>query len=150
VSKDEALAKLQQFCVYQDRCHSEVKNKLIELRIYGEDLEDIIATLIEENFLNEERFAQSYARGKFRIKQWGRIKILQGLKFKKISPYCIKKGMAEINEDEYRETLKSLLLKYQSTRKFKNKYDLQNKLYAHGLSKGYEGHLISEVLATMK
>lgn len=150
MSKDEALAKLQQYCVYQDRCHSEIRNKLIELKIYGQDLEDIISSLIEDNFLNEERFARSYARGKFRMNHWGRVKILQGLKFKKISAYCIKKAMTEIDEEEYLETLKNLLIKYKSKRKFKNQYDQYQKIYAHAISKGYEGYLIGDIIATLK
>jgi regulatory protein len=101
ISKDDALLKLQAYCAYQDRCHSEVRSKLLDLGIYGDDLEDIIVALIEDNFLNEERYARSYARGKFRIKQWGRLRIRRELKFRKISDYCIRKAMEEIDENDY-------------------------------------------------
>jgi regulatory protein len=72
VSKEDALKKLQRYCAYQDRCHQEARRKLLDLGIYGDDLEEIISELISDNFLNEERFARSFARGKFRIKGWGK------------------------------------------------------------------------------
>ncbi|MDA7625775.1 RecX family transcriptional regulator, partial [bacterium] len=111
ISKEDALYKLQKYCAYQERCHQEVRTKLIDLGCYGDDLEEVITSLITENFLNEERFAQSYARGKFRFKKWGRVRIRQELKFRKISTYCLKKAMEEINDEEYFEVIKTLLLK---------------------------------------
>ena len=88
ISPEDALAKLQRYCAYQDRCHQEVRTKLIDLGVFGDTLEEIITDLIKDNFLNEERFARSYARGKFRMRKWGRIKIRQELKLRKISDYC--------------------------------------------------------------
>ena len=87
LSKEDALKKLQRYCAYQDRCHQEVRSKLLDLGIYGHDLEEVIVALIEDNFLNEERFARSFTRGKLRIKHWGRNKILQELKKKNI--FCL-------------------------------------------------------------
>ena len=110
-SKEEALDKLQRYCAYQDRCHQEVRSKLLDLGIYGEDLEEIIVQLISDNFLNEERFARSYARGKFRIKRWGRNRIWQELQKRQISDYCLRKAMEEIDEAEYQKTLWELLEK---------------------------------------
>lgn len=109
---EEALDKLQRYCVYQDRCHQEVRTKLLELKVYGDKLEEVMSALIEENFLNEERFARSYVRGKYKIKRWGKSKILLELKRRKISAYCIKKGMSEIEEDVYLENIQYSLRKY--------------------------------------
>ena len=95
VSKEEALAKMQRYCAYQERCHEEVRSKLLNMGVYSDWREEIIVQLIEENFLNEERFARSFARGKFRIKQWGRNRIRQELKKRKISDYCVRKAMEE-------------------------------------------------------
>jgi len=110
-SKDDALEVLRKYCVYQDRCHSEVRTRLLKLKIYGDDLEDIIVDLIDDDFLNEERFAKAYVRGKYRMKSWGRYKIERALKEKRVSDYCIRKGMQEINEEEYLENLERLLRK---------------------------------------
>ncbi len=104
ISQAEALQKLQRYCAYQDRCHSEVRSKLLDLGIYGDELEEIIAELITDNFLNEERFARSYARGKFNIKKWGRHRIKQELKRRQITDYCLRKAMEEIEETDYLNT----------------------------------------------
>ncbi len=111
LTKEEALSKLQRYCAYQDRCHKEVRSKLLDLGVRGYDVEDVMASLIEENFLNEERYARSFVRGKFRMKQWGRRKIQQELKMKNISAYCLKKGFEEIEEEEYWQTLMGVLEK---------------------------------------
>ena len=94
-------AAILHYCQYQERCHSEVRNKLYELGCNKDDVEQHIIDLIETGILNEERFAKAYAGGKFRMKQWGREKIRQQLKFRKISEYCIRKGLAEIDGNEY-------------------------------------------------
>lgn len=145
-SKDDALKRLQKYCAYQDRCHQEVIRKLIELQIYGEDQDDIIVELIEENFLNEERFAQSYARGKFRFKKWGRNKILRELKFRKISKYCIKKAMLEISDEEYHNTLWNILSKKMEEYKAPNYYQLKQKAGYFAIQKGYESFLVWEMV----
>lgn len=105
LNKDEALAMMERYCVYQDRCHHEVRSRLIEHQVYGDDLEDIISSLITDKFLDEERFAVSYAVGKSKIKRWGRVKIKQELKRRYISEYCIKKGLAAIDEEIYYDNL---------------------------------------------
>ncbi len=140
--QDRALRKLQKYCAYQDRCHQEVRSKLLDLKIYGEDLENIIVQLIEENFLNEERFARSYARGKFRIKKWGRIRIQQELKKRRISAYCLKKAMEEIDEEDYLKTLRGLIEKKRNLIKEKKPYLLKNKLAKYLQGKGYESNLV--------
>ena len=146
ISKDDAQSKLEYYCAYQDRCHHEVRTKLIELGIYGDDLEDIITNLIIDNFLNEERFAQSYARGKFRLKKWGRNKIMQELKQRKISAYCLKKAMKEIDDDEYETTMFSLLEKKLPLVKGKNEYEIKTKLARYMITKGYESDLVWEAI----
>ena len=110
LSKEEAITVMQKFCAYQERSQQEVRSRLIEHQVYGHAVEEIIAELITQDFINEERFAQAYTRGKFRIKKWGKHKILAMLKFHKISPYSIKKAFLEIANDEYFDTLKSILI----------------------------------------
>lgn len=107
----EIKAAILHYCKYQERCHSEVRNKLYELGLYKEDVEWHISNLISEGALNEERFAIAFACGKFRMKQWGKEKIRQQLKLRKISEYCIKKALAEIDGYEYEATLKKLVEK---------------------------------------
>lgn len=146
---DSTLQKLKHFCAYQERSQYEVRSKLLELNIYGDDLENYIVALIEENYLNEERFAKAYAGGKFRVKQWGRIKIIQGLKQHHISAYCIKQGMDEIDEDEYlrvfeREASKKL----QSLQKERSIWTKKAKLRNFLLQRGFEDEYIYEFIRT--
>ena len=110
VTKEVAFAKLTKYCAYQERCHSEVRNKLYEWGLYQSVVEETIVSLIQDDFLNEERFAEAYARGKFRIKKWGRIKILAELNKRKISEYCKKKGLDQIDEGEYLVALADVLI----------------------------------------
>lgn len=105
---DEALARLQHYCSYQDRCHLEVEKKLLEMRMIPQACEVIIEKLIADNFLNETRFAQSYARGKFRFKHWGKQRITLELKQRQISPYNIKLALKEIEEEAYRKSFYDL------------------------------------------
>jgi len=147
--KDRALEKLQKYCAYQDRCHQEVRTKLISIEVYGDDLEDIMATLIEENFLNEERFARSYARGKFRIKRWGRVRIKQELKKRYISAYCIRKAMEEIQEEDYIDTLIKVLEKKKKQLKEKNPFVLRGKLAKYAISRGFESSVVWEMVKTL-
>ena len=119
-----------------------MRTKLLSLKIYGNELEEVINKLIEDDFLNEERFAKAYAGGKFRMKKWGRLKIQNELKQRKISDYCIKKGMAEIEEDDYLKTLKQLatssLKKYKST----NAFETRTKAGRYLISRGFESELV--------
>ena len=144
--KDRALSKLQKYCAYQERCHQEVRSKLIELKIYGDDLEEIISELITDNFLNEERFAIAYAGGKFRIKKWGKVKIKIELKRRNISAYCIKKAMQEIDEEGYMEGLYKVIEKKMKTEKETNEFKLKGRLAKHAMRKGYESHLVWQTL----
>ena len=104
---EEAKRRMERYCAYQERCHKEVVTKLRQMRMIPEAIDVIVAYLIEENFLNEERFARSYARGKFRFKKWGRVRITRELKFREISRYNIACAMEEI-EDDYQEVFDTL------------------------------------------
>ncbi len=149
-TKEEALDKLQRYCVYQDRCHQEVRSKLLDLGIYGDDLENVITDLIAENFLNEERFACSYARGKFRMKRWGRVRIKQELKRRQISAYCLRKAMEEIDEEEYLKVLREMLEKKLKTVKGPNQFQRNGKAGTYAIGKGYESHLVWETIKSLQ
>lgn len=145
ISRDAALLRLQRYCAFQDRCHLEVRRKLLDLGIYGQDLEGIIVQLIEDNFLDEERFARSFARGKFQIKGWGRVRIRQELNARQISAYCQRKAMEEIDEATYIQKLYQLLdAKIQREYAQPNPAEKQT-LFQWALRKGYETELIRDV-----
>lgn len=147
ISYDEALFKLQAYCAYQERCHYEVRRKLIDLGIYGDDIDQITATLIEDNYLNEMRFAEAYAGGKFRIKKWGKYKIKRELKYKKVSEYCIKKAIkSEISDKDYYSTLVHVLEKKDRLLKEPNHYKRKQKLAKYALTKGFESAFIWELI----
>jgi regulatory protein len=141
-----ALVKARASCAYQERCHQEMRDKLYEWGLHRKEVEEIISRLISEGFLNEERFARAFAGGKFRIKQWGKVKIRQELKLRKISEYSIRRGMEEISEKEYLKTLQSLLEKKRKTIRDNNELIVNRKLAAYAASKGYEPELVWEVL----
>lgn len=141
-----AIQKLRQYCAYQERCHSEVKYKCLELGLRGPEVDEAIALLIMDNYLNEERFAKAFAGGKFRIKQWGRKKIQTELKQKQVSDYCIKKGMQEIDEDDYYEVLTRLAEKKYTSLKGDTALKRKYKTMQYLLQKGFEAPLIQDVL----
>lgn len=141
-----ALVKMQSWCAYQERSQQDARDKLYELGVWTDAVENIIVQLIQDNFLNEERFACSFARGKFTIKKWGRIKIKQELKHKRVSDYCLKKALQQIDEAEYIDTLKKLIETKRKLIKEPNKIKLQYKLMNYALSKGYEKDLVFDVL----
>src|SRR6187399_231885 len=138
LTPQQAFQKIKQYCAYQERCHSEVKEKLYGYGLYKNDVEDIIGKLIEENYLNEERFAILFAGGKFRIKQWGRLKIKYELKQKQVSEYCIKKALNSIDETAYLKTLDKLFeLQLKRLKTEKNSYSKKKKLQDHLRMKGF-------------
>jgi regulatory protein len=139
-------AKMESWCAYQDRSHFEARLKLKTFTNNQREIEFIIAELIISNFLNEERFACSYARGKFRIKHWGRTKIVLGLKQFQVSEYCIKKAMKEIDGDEYMQVLETILIKKSSSIKEKKSLLKKIKLTRYALSRGFENDLIQDCL----
>ena len=142
----EAKLKAMAYCAYQERSQQQLRDKLYEYGLHSAEVENLIAELIGENFINEERFAKAYAGGKFRIKQWGRYKIKQGLKQHMISENCVKKGMAEIDPEEYYATLQNLISKKRDSLKEKDPYTLKNKLARYAMGKGFEHDLTWEAI----
>lgn len=140
------ILKLRHYCAYQERCHSEVRKKCYELGLRGDDLEAAIAHLVEENFLNEERFARAFAGGKFRMQQWGRKKITMALKQKQVSPYCIKKGLEEIDAEVYWDTLLALTGKKYRLLKGEQYLKRQYKTMQFLLQRGFEQELAREAI----
>lgn len=140
---------MKQYCAYQERCHREVKEKLYALGVWKRDHDEIIATLIEENYLNEERFAIAYAGGKFRIKGWGRVKIKYELKQKRVSEYCIKKALKQIDESNYIDKLTKLAIeKYQSL-KAEQYLIRKKKTIDYLVGRGFELDLINFVISEL-
>lgn len=146
LTKEQALQKLKQYCAYQERCHSNVKEKLFQIGVRRSYHDEIIATLIEENYLNEERFALVFARGKFRMNQWGRVKIKTELKNKKISDYCINRAMKEISEKEYLQLLQKLAEKKCATLKNEQYLVRKKKIIDYLLQKGFEWELVKNAV----
>ena len=146
MTQREALEKMKRYCAYQERCQSEVRQKLFILELSSEDIDNIICNLIEENFLNEERFAKNFVRGKFRQKKWGKIKIKQHLKQKGISDYCIKNGFKEINQEDYLKTLDIILLKKSKVLTDENTFIKKQKLAKYAIKKGFENNLVWDLL----
>ena len=144
---EQAKRALEHYCIYQDRCHKEVEEKLSKMRLIPEIIEIVITHLIAESFLNETRFSQSFARGKFRIKKWGKNRIVRELKFRRITDYNIKKALKEIEQTEYLATLDSLILKKTELIKEPNPYKKKKKIIDYLLRQGFESHLIYEMTA---
>ncbi len=143
LTKEQALQKLRQYCAYQERSHSEVQTKLYELGVRKAEHDEIIATLIEEDYLNEERFAIQFVGGKFRMKDWGRKKIYYALREKKVSEYSIKKALKQIDEDAYREVLQELAEKKYESLKNEQYLVRKRKTMDYLLQKGYEPELVT-------
>ncbi len=143
---EEIKQKIVRYCVYQDRCHQEVEQKMREFLLVPEAKEEIMLYLMREDFLNEERFARSYVRGKFNHKHWGRKKIINGLKQKNISSRLIDMALQEIDDEDYRETLKRLYEKYYANLNEKNTNIQKQKTIKYLIDKGFEYNIILEVL----
>lgn len=149
-SKEIAVTNIKRYCAIQDRSHFEVRTKLLSHQVYGQHLEDIMADLVTEGFLDEERFAKSYARGKFRMKRWGRIKILNGLKNHRISTYCIREGLREIGDEEYFDTaLNVVKSRIKNDRNILQNPQEKQKLIQFIFGKGYEYEIIEKVIQSL-
>jgi len=143
---DEIKRKLENYCVYQDRCHKEVEHKMREYNLITEAREMILLSLMKDNFLNEERFAKSFAHGKFRIKSWGKQRIIRELKFKDISAYNIKTALKEIASDDYLETIYRITENRNKVISETNSYKRKKKLIDFLMRKGFENDLIFKVV----
>ena len=150
LTKEQALEKIKYYCSYQERCHSEIKDKLYSYGLGKKEAEEIIAEMIENNYLNEERFAVQFAGGKFRMKQWGRKKIQYELQQKGVNDFIIQIALKEIDEEEYLETLQKLAQTKWNALNVENNLLRQSKTNAWLLQKGYEQRLISQVIQGMR
>jgi regulatory protein len=138
------LEKARKYCSYQERSQQEVRDKLYELGLHRNEVEQCIAQLVSENYLNEQRFAIAYAGGKFRIKQWGRVKIKLALKQKKVSDYCIRKALEEISNRDYKTTLNKILSSKSKEVKEKNPLKRKYKIAQYAISRGFEPEMVWE------
>ncbi len=143
---NEATRKMERYCTYQDRCHQEVLRKLREMRMIPEAIDKIMGHLIAHGFLNEERFARSFVRGKFRIKKWGRVRITRELKNRDISPYIIRMAFEELDDREYSDTLRDLARKRLSQLEGIDPRLQKKKLYDYLLYRGWESSRIYDQL----
>lgn len=148
IGMEQALQKIKQYCAYQERTHHETKEKLYSYGLYQHEVEQLLTQMIEENYLNEERFAIAYAGGKFRMNHWGRVKIRYEMKQKQLSEYCIQKGLASIDEEDYLATLQKLAdNKLLQLKAEKNIFTRRRKLQQYLAQKGYESFMIAEVIS---
>lgn len=143
-SLQEATKKMEHYCAYQERCHKEVIEKLGEMNMIPEAIDQILGHLIQENYLNEERFAKAFARGKFNIKKWGANRIIRELKLRDVSPYNIKSALSEIANEDYLKTFDELARKRLNQIKETNNLKKKKKLVDYLLYRGWESHLVYE------
>lgn len=147
LSLEQALQKARHYCGYQERCHREVQEKLYSFGLRKKDVDQALSTLIEEDYLNEERYAIQYAGGHFRLKSWGRVRIRYELKQKQVSDYCIKKALAVIGEEEYEQTLARLAeARAAALADEPNAYIRRQKVQEYLMRKGYEPDRIAAVV----
>jgi regulatory protein len=147
LTTSEAKQRIYRFCAYQERSHKEVKNKLYELGLNRDEVEALITDLITEGFLNEERFAKAFAGGKFRMKQWGRVKIEHALQAKGLTPNCIKAGLKEIEGESYYETLRELVIKKSDQLSdCADQFVKRDKVATYLIQKGYEPDLVWTII----
>jgi regulatory protein len=143
-SLEQALSRLQRYCTYQDRCHIEVERKLTEMRMIPQAKEQIIMSLIEDDYLNEERFALAFVKGKFRIKKWGRIRLKAELKKRKISKYLIKSALEQISEKDYLFTFEELANRKANSIKANSILLKKKKLADYLIYRGWESSLVND------
>ena len=141
---NEIEQKLKRYCSYQDRCHNEVEKKLKEFDLIEEANNKILFNLINENYLNESRFSENFVRGKFKIKNWGKIKIVQELKSRNISDINIKRGLMEIDEVEYKNKLENIFNKKLSSLENQSVINKKKKIFSYLSYRGWETNLIYE------
>jgi regulatory protein len=146
ISLTEALAKIYSYCAYQERSHKEVKNKLYEYGLPENEVDELLTRMITEGFLNEERFAKAFAGGKFRIKKWGRLKIINELEAHGLTKKCIQKGLNEIDLGDYSKTLKALVKKKATQVSEGNIFKKRDKVARYLISKGYEPEQVWEMV----
>ena len=137
--------KIEHYCAYQERCHLEVTNKLNKLGVFGDELDEYVCYLIDENFLSETRFSEAYVRGKFNNNNWGKVKLSRELKLRNISDWNINNALSKINRDDYNNKLRKLCLKLIEFSD-KPEFELKNKVVKKLSYKGWEVDLILKTL----
>lgn len=150
LTPQQALQKIYNYCAYQERSHKEVRNKLYSYGLWGSEVEDLLTRLITEDFLNEERFAKSYAGGKFRMKKWGKIKIERELEAHGLTPRCIKIGLKEIEESDYQATLAAIIEKKWNVLDESNLFKKKDKTARYAIMKGFEPNLVWQVIKSLE
>jgi regulatory protein len=143
---DAALQKIRAYCAYQERPHKDVQHKLYSYGLRSADVDAITAQLVTEGFLNEERFARTFSGGKFRINKWGKVKIAQALEAKGLTNNCIRSGLSEIDNADYRKTLQILLRKKEEQLVSTDAFQRRGKLATYGVQRGYEPDLVWEIV----
>jgi len=146
LTKEQVLQKLRFYCRYQQRCQSEVKEKLFELGVNKKDHDELITELVKENCLNDERFAVAFASGRFKLKQWGRKKIQKGLREKRVSDEIAQKALDQINKKEYRAILNKLAKERYAALKHEQHVVRKKKTMDYLMQKGYELDLVKEAI----
>ncbi len=141
-----ALDKLRKYCAYQERTQQEVRDKFYELGLHQKEVELGISLLIEEGFINEERFAIAFAGGRFRIKQWGKNKIKAELRLRKISEYCIRIALSKIDEKDYMKALEKVIIQKSKSTKGINEAQKKYKVAKYVISRGFESDLVWDVI----
>ena len=138
--------KIRHYCAYQERSHGDVRNRLYEYGLYAAEIDALISDLIGEGFLNEERYAKAFAGGKFRVKKWGRLKIINSLEGDGISKNCIRIALKEIDEQSYYKTLRGILQKKMETLFEENLFVKRDKIARYAIQKGYEPEIVWNML----
>lgn len=146
LSPEQALLRIRKYCAYQERSQQEVRNKLYQWGLRSDDVESMICDLIADNFLKEERFASAFTGGKFRAKKWGKLKIKNALKQKKVSEPLIRKALSEIEEKEYLKTLKAVIRIRGKVEKETNSFKRKHKIAGYAIQRGFEPELVWSVL----
>jgi regulatory protein len=146
MESDIILKKLEQYCAYQERCASDIIAKLKYWKVNETHFDSLISKLKEENFLDEERFAKAYARGQFRTNKWGKRKIFFELNHKNIPDAIIQAGLVEIDDEEYRQVLKDLILKKNAEIKNKKSLIIRRNIINFAQGKGFELDLILDIM----
>lgn len=150
IGTEKAWQKIKHYCAYQERSHTETREKLYSFGLYKHEVETLLSRLIEEDYLNEERYAIAFAGGKFRMKQWGKVKIKYELQQKRVSPYCIKKALAAIEEPDYEACLQKLAKAKLATLKGeRNIFVKKTKLRNYLLQKGFEANMVMGIVNAM-
>lgn len=147
IGTEKAMQKIRHFCAYQERSHAETRDKLYSFGLYKNEVEQLLSDLIQDNYLNEERFAIAFAGGRFRLKQWGKVKIQHELKQRQVSEYCINLALKTIDDEVYRACLSKLAYAKLATLKSERSiFTRKAKLQAYLLQKGYEPNLVAAIV----